>query len=66
MKEAHTPRNIFLDKNYVPSVRGLNILNSQKDVMVDYKALLAYQIKYKEHKKDYKWQNEKFVIFKIF
>ena len=67
MKEAHTPRNLFLDKNYVPSVKGINILNSQKDVMVDYKALLAYQIKFKEQKIiDYKWQNEKLVIFKIF
>ena len=65
-KEAHTNQNLFLKKNYVPREEGINILNSQKDVMVDYKALLADQIKLKQHKIDYKWQNEKLVIFKIF
>ena len=67
MEEAYTPLNWFLDKSYVPHEEGINILNSQKDVMVDYKALLAYQIKFKEQRIiDYKWQNEKLVIFKIF
>lgn len=66
IKEAHTNENLFLKKNYVPHEEGINILNSQKDVMVDYKALLANQIKLKQHKIDYKWQNEKLVIFKIF
>ncbi len=66
IKEAYVLENLFLKKNYVPREEGINILNSQKDVMVDYKALLANQIKLKKHKIDYKWQNEKFVIFKIF
>ena len=66
MNEAIVPLNLFLKKNYVPREEGINILNSQKDIMVDYKALLANQIKLKRQKIDYKWQNEKFVIFKIF
>ena len=70
MKETHIPSNLFLAEhqgNYVPSPRGLNILNSRKDVMVDYKDLLAFQRKFKEQKIiDYKWQNEKLTIFKIF
>lgn len=66
MEKAITPKNLFLTKTYIPREIGINILNSEKDVMVDYKALLANQIKLKKHKIDYKWQNEKFVIFKIF
>ena len=66
-EEAYTPSNLFFDKNFINNPRGMNILRSQKDVMVDYEALLEYQRKFKKQEIiNYEWQNEKLVIFKIF
>ena len=65
-KKAHINNNI-LESNLDTIEIGINLLKKQKEVMVDYNALLNFA---KQSQKgeilDYDWQNEKLVNFKIY
>ena len=66
-KETHINNNLLLNVNFPNTERGINLLTSQKEVMVDYEALLTFSKQNdKEQIIDHKWQNEKLVKLKIY
>ena len=66
-KETHINNNLLLDVNLLNTESGINLLTSQKEVMVDYEALLTFTKQNdKEQIINHKWQNEKLVKLKIY